>query len=85
MIYNLNVLNQTELKTVKSLIVQYKYHDKIDLIIEMSVDDPKEVRKRNYNKKKKKEIKTQSAPAEILYCDSDRCEIDYSHNNKSSC
>ena len=83
MIYNLNVLNQTELKTVKSLIVQYKYHDKIDLIIEMSVDDPKEVRKRNYNKKKKKEIKIQSAPVEILYCDSDRCEIDYSHNKSS--
>lgn len=54
MIYNLNVLNQTELKTVKSLIIQYKYHDKIDLLVEMSVDDPKEVRKRNNKKKEER-------------------------------
>lgn len=74
MIYNHKVLTEQEKTSVLALIKHYQDYDKLDIIIELAVDDPTAILNRII-KKKKKETKTQSAPAEILYCDSDHCEF----------
>jgi len=74
MIYNHRVLTNKEKTTLKGLIQAFKYHDRLDLLIELAVYDTADVLTRKFNKKKKKEIKTQSIPEELKFCDSDHCE-----------
>ena len=84
MIYSHKVLTEQESANVLALLKHYEGYDKLDILIEMSVDDPAEILTRvNINKKNIEVIKTEAMPQEVMYCTSDHCEIDYTKNKKS--
>jgi len=80
MIYNIKKLLPTELEKFYHFIQLYKNYDKIDLLIEMVIDNKEEVLSRIIEEKIEKEIFINNLPDELKYCDGAHCEIDYSQS-----
>lgn len=76
MIYDYRVLTKDESIIVNGLLEHYKGYDKLDMIIEMAVNDPESVLKRHFIQAiKKEEVISQPMPEGVKYCTGDHCTI----------
>ncbi|MCP4651697.1 MAG: hypothetical protein GY853_16670 [PVC group bacterium] len=70
----MKLLTNSELSMLKSLLDLYKGYDKLDLLIEQVVTPEYFTRKEI--KEIKKEVISEVMPNEVMYCTSEKCEID---------
>ncbi len=77
-IYNVKKLNMEEIVLLKILLHRYKEYDKLDILIELVAQPDYHTRdfQNGYKIKKTPEILVQAMPNEVMFCTSDKCEID---------
>ena len=78
-IYDHFLLTKEEQLEVRTLLDQYKDYDRLDMCIEMVIENPSEFFMRKRFGKLKIEVKKINVMPEALkFCDGGKCEVDYS-------
>ncbi len=89
MIYDIHCLNEDEMKVFMANLEHYKNHDKLDLLVELSTNDPYDLIMRTKNKKKEKKIELEEninqISEDLKFCDGDSCMVDYSRHDAGGC
>lgn len=75
MIYDHNLLTEDEVVNLKGLLSRYEGYDKLDILIEMIVSDPKKFVSRSKKVIKKETVTSEAMPEELRFCDGDKCSI----------
>lgn len=81
MIYDHRNLQNKDLVILKDALEKYKDHDKLDLIIEITLDNSKKEKIKNGKKSKvnySTSETTEAIPEALKFCDGDSCQVSYS-------